>query len=68
MGVQSMSFQNKRPAFPRWPVLPIAFLLCVTAFDSNPAAAPKIGAALQQSKPDTKTKAKEAPRLKPGKG
>src|SRR5262249_3835290 len=57
-----MSLQN-----PRWAVLPTVLLLCATAFDSNPAAMPKIVSGLQQSKPDAKTKAKESPRLKIGK-
>jgi len=61
-----MSFQNERLTFHRWPVLPIAMLLCVMAFDSNPAAPPKIAAGFQQSKPPAKTKTKEALRLRPG--
>ncbi|MGH9934874.1 MAG: tetratricopeptide repeat protein, partial [Blastocatellia bacterium] len=47
--------------------MPTVLLLCVTAFDSNPAASPKIAAGLQESKPTAKTKTKEAPKLKPGK-
>ena len=62
-----MFFQNERLMFPRWLVLPTALLLCVTAFDSNPAAPAKTADGLQQSKPTTKNKTKEAPRLKPGK-
>src|SRR5262249_25793571 len=60
-----MSFENERLAFPRWPVLPIALLLCVTAFDSTPAAA-RVAAVLQQSIPNAKPRTKEAPRLRPG--